>query len=306
VATLVEKAQPVPKATVATGGWSRAATPGRWWRLGNWLRHDLASLFAILILAVVLAMALVPSLFTQLDPEQQHLRLRRESPSLAHPLGMDELGRDIFSRIVYGARYTLGAGLVAVGIGLIVGVPMGLIAGMKGGGADAVLMRTIDALLSFPYFLIAVMLAAALGPGLVSAVLAVGMTMVPSFARVVRGSVLSMKHSEYVLSAEALGCSSGRLLRFHILPNVMAPLIVLGTLNMASGVLAVAGLGFLGLGLQPPTPEWGVMLNNAKTALTVAPHVMIFPGLALVLLVTACNLLGDGLRELLDPRLRQE
>lgn len=302
----MEKAHPAPEAPpAATGVWARAAEADRRGRLWKWLRQDQASLFAIIILALVLAMALAPSLFSQIDPEQQFLRLRREPPSLAHPLGMDELGRDIFSRIVHGARYTLGAGMVAVGIGLIVGVPMGLFAGIKGGSADAVLMRTIDALLSFPYFLIAVMLAAAIGPGLASAVIAVGMTMVPSFARVVRGSVLSMKHNEYVLSAEALGCSSSRLLRFHILPNIMAPLIVLGTLNMASGVLAVAGLGFLGLGLQPPTPEWGVMLNNAKTALTVAPHVMIFPGLALVLLVTACNLLGDGLRELLDPRLRQ-
>lgn len=303
----MEKAHSTSKApTTASGVWSHAAEPGRGWRLVTWLRHDRASLFAIVILVLVLAMALAPTLFTRVDPEQQFLRLRREPPSFAHPLGMDELGRDIFSRVVHGARYTLGAGLVAVGIGLVVGVPMGLFAGMKGGSADAVLMRTIDALLSFPYFLIAVMLAAAIGPGLASAVIAVGMTMVPSFARVVRGSVLGMKHSEYMLSAEALGCSSGRLLRFHILPNIMAPLTVLGTLNMASGVLAVAGLGFLGLGLQPPTPEWGVMLNNAKTALTVAPHVMIFPGLALVLLVTACNLLGDGLRELLDPRLRQE
>ena len=159
-------------------------------------------------------------------------------------------------------------------------------------------------MLSFPYFLIAVMLVAVFGAGFFSAVVAVGVTMIPSFARVVRGSVLGMRHSDYVVSAESIGCSVARILWRHVLPNTLAPLIVFGNAQSATGILAVAGLGFLGLGLQPPTPEWGLMLSDSKTALTIAPHMMIFPGVAIMLLVTSCNLLGDGLRELFDPRMR--
>lgn len=269
------------------------------------LQHDMAALIAIVILMLFVLMAFFPDIFTQHDPTSQFLQLRYQPPNTDHLLGTDELGRDIFSRIVHGTRYTLGAGSFAVVIGFTVGVPIGLVAGYVGGFTDSVLMRTIDAILSFPYFLTAVVLAAILGPGLHSAVPAAGLAMIPSFARVTRGSVLNMKSHEYITAAQSIGCSTPRIILVYILPNVSMPIIVLATLNMSTAILAIAGLGFLGLGLQPPTPEWGLMLNSAKAALTVAPHAAIFPGIALSLLVTACNLLGDILQELLDPRLRR-
>jgi ABC-type dipeptide/oligopeptide/nickel transport system permease subunit len=223
---------------------------------------------------------------------------------MEHPFGMDELGRDLLSRIIYGARYTLGTATVAVLLSLLVGVPIGLFAGYRGGLTDMLLMRTIDALLSFPYFLVGIMLAAVLGGSLVTAVLAMGLTLIPNFARVTRGCVLGMRHNDYVLSAEAIGCKVPRILWRYVLPNVLAPLAVVATLNMATAILGVSALGFLGLGLQPPTSEWGLMLSNAKNALQVAPHTMVFPGLAIVLTVTATNLFGDYLRELIDPTMK--
>jgi len=221
-------------------------------------------------------------------------------------MGTDDLGRCLLSRIIYGARVSLQLGVIVVGIITVIGVTLGLISGYYGGIVDEIIMRLVDVVLAFPGIILALAVAGALGPGLFNVMLALAMVGWTGLARVVRGSVLSVKQKEFVESARALGCSDLHIMTRHILPNVMAPVIVLATLDMAFIILAAAGLSFLGLGAQPPTPEWGSMLNNGRAFMRTAPHLTTFPGLAIMVAVLAFNFLGDGLRDVLDPRQQRE
>jgi peptide/nickel transport system permease protein len=225
-------------------------------------------------------------------------------PNREFLLGTDSLGRDVFSRIVYGSRVSLMTGTVAVTIALTVGTIIGLFAGYLGGMIDDVLMRGIDVLLAFPGLLLAIGVVAVLGPGLTNAMIAIGIARVPSFARVVRGVTLALRELDFVHASLAAGARTGRIMIRHILPNTLSSLIVLTTVNLGTALLAASSLSFLGLGAQPPTPEWGAMLSDGRLFLLVAPHVATFPGVAIALMVLGFNLLGDGLRDALDPRMK--
>jgi peptide/nickel transport system permease protein len=242
------------------------------------------------------------------DPLQQGLReglLLPEKPSREYWFGLDLLGRDMFSRIVYGARYSLLIGVVSVGVGLSIGLVLGAVAGYFGGVVDSVIMRCMDVMLAIPGLLFAIAIVAALEPGLWQVMVAVGIVNIPIFARLVRGSVLAQRESDYVTAARALGVRRQTILGSHILPNSVSPLIVQGTLALATAIIDVAALGFLGLGPQDPsTPEWGTMLTDVNEYLAAAPYLAIIPGLAIVISVLGFNLIGDGLREALDPKLR--
>ncbi|MCK4257663.1 MAG: ABC transporter permease [Halanaerobiales bacterium] len=257
------------------------------------------AIIALIIIAAVFAPFIAPH-----DPIKQNILQRYKTPSAKYLLGTDELGRDILSRLIYGARYSLLIGVITISLALVFGVTLGVIAGYFGGLADLLIMRAIDILLAFPYILLAIVIVAILGPNLQNAMIAISIVNIPQFARIIRSSVLSIKESEYVQAAKALGATEFRIIMRHLLPNSMGPLIVQSTLSIASAILSAAGLSFLGLGAQPPTPEWGAMLSDARSALQLAPWVVTFPGLAIMLNVLGFNLLGDGLRDALDPKLK--
>jgi peptide/nickel transport system permease protein len=226
-------------------------------------------------------------------------------PSLEHPMGTDDLGRDLLSLIMFGARISVTIGFFSVGIAIIVGVFLGAIAGYFGGGLDNLIMRLMDIMLALPSILLALVIVVIIGPGLMNAMIAVGVVSIPTYARIARASVISETPREYVQASRALGASSFRLLAQHVLPNALSPIIVAASLGIATAILDAAGLGFLGLGAQPPTPEWGLMLSRNKQHLFTSPWMVIFPGVSIMLLVLGFNLLGDGLRDALDPRLSQ-
>jgi peptide/nickel transport system permease protein len=253
-------------------------------------------------LGIILASIFAPVVATH-DPQDQTNPLLL-NPGAEHWMGTDELGRDIYSRIVYGGRTSLTVGLIAVSIALIVGTTVGLVSGFAGGLVEAVMMRFIDALMAFPSILLAIFIIALLGSGLVNMMIAIGISAIPWYARTARGSTLSVKESMYAEAARAIGAPSWRIVAFHILPNIFAPILILGTLGTATAILAVAGLSFLGLGAHPPTPEWGAMLSGARNYIGVSTWYSVFPGLAILVSVLSINLIGDALRDLLDPRLR--
>src|SRR5438552_151243 len=252
---------------------------------------------AFFILLAVFAPAVSPY-----DPLQTSWSAIRKAPSAAHLFGTDEIGRDVLSRVVWGARASLLAGLVSVCISLSLGVPIGLVAGYVGGWVDALISRITDAMLACPFLILAIALAAFLGPSLTNAMIAIGISATPVFIRLTRAQVLSIKVEDYVEAARAIGNSHLRIALRHILPNVVAPLIVQATLAIAAAVIAEASLSFLGLGQQPPAPSWGSMLNTARNYVDQAPWMAVWPGLSIFLLVLSFNLLGDGLRDALDPR----
>nr|WP_239544470.1 nickel transporter permease [Virgibacillus halotolerans] len=254
----------------------------------------------ILIITAILAPVIAPY-----SPTDQSIIDRYQSPSGTHWLGTDELGRDIFSRIIYGTRISIQIGLITVGISMVIGVLLGGIAGYFGKWADQIIMRLIDILMAFPSILLAIALVAVLGPSLQNAMIAVGIVGIPQFARIVRSAVLSVKETEYIEAARAIGAKHKRIFLQHVLPNSLAPIIVQATLGIGTAILDAAGLSFLGLGAQPPTPEWGAMLSDGRSALQTAPWVVAFPGIAIFLVVLGFNLFGDGLRDALDPRLKE-
>lgn len=260
--------------------------------------------FGILVLLGVVFLAVFAPYITDYQPDAMDIPKRFMPPSREHLFGTDEFGRDLFTRIVYGSRYTLQIGFISVTIALITGSLIGLVSGYFGGWVDIVLMRFIDLMLAFPGMIIALGVVAILGPSLQNSMIAVGIGSMPSYARVVRASVLSVKEKEFVESARAGGLSNMRILFRHVLPNVLSPLIVLATLGLPGAILSAAGLSFLGLGAQPPTPEWGSILNSGRAFLRQAPWVTTFPGLAIMFVVLAFNLLGNELRDVLDPRLK--
>ncbi len=268
------------------------------------LRRNKAALFgSILILIYLITALLAPTLFPG-NPSAPNLMKSLERPSMEHPLGTDELGRSILGRIIYGSRVSLLIAIGVVFVGLLVGVPLGLISGYYGGKVDFGIQRVTDTLLAFPGFLLALALVAVLGVGLKNTIISVGISMVPIYIRLVRGCTLSVKEQTYVEAARAMGTRDVTILIRHILPNIMAPITIQTSLGMGTAILFAAGLGFLGVGVQPPTPEWGTMLSSGRAYLFNAPHVATFPGIAIFFAVLGFNLSGDGLRDILDPRFK--
>ncbi len=270
-----------------------------------WLRfrkNRLALIGLVLVLLLVLTATLAPWLALH-DPTRQSLIEKRARPGAKYLLGADEFGRDILSRVIYGSRVALLVGVVSVLIALAGGLVLGTAAGFTGGWLDTVVMRVVEILLAFPYLLLALAIVAMLGPGVLNTTLAVGIWGVPAVTRMVRGSVLALRETEYVGAARALGAPAPAVLRRHVLPNVLPGLVVYATLFMANAILLEAALSFLGLGVQPPTASWGLMVSTGRDVLLVAPHVATVPGLAIMVAVLGFNLVGDGLRDALDPRL---
>jgi peptide/nickel transport system permease protein len=287
----------VPKARAVgrgTGPWSRA--------LRRLLRQRLPLVSAGFLIAVVAIAVGVPLVVT-IDPYQQNLRDALVPPSAGHLLGTDQFGRDVLLRLVDGARVSLSVGLIAVSIAVVFGGLIGLLSGYFGGRIDGVLMRLIDVKLAFPGILAALVIVTVLGGGLDKAMIAVGIGALPRYARVVRASVLSAKHELFVEAAHSIGASHARIMFGHVVPQVLGPVITLATLGLATAILATASLSFLGLGAQPPTAEWGLMLSESRRYLRVAWWLAVFPGLSIMLTVLAINVLGDGVRDALDPRL---
>lgn len=275
-----------------------------WKNFYSKLRKNKAAMVGGLLIIFFIIVAIVGPFLTPYEPDAQIITNKLAPPSADHWFGTDHLGRDIFSRIVHGMKITLYIGFASVVLGATVGVLVGIISGYYGGTVDSIIMRLMDVLLAFPSILLALAIVSVLGASLNNVIIAVAIFSVPVFARIVRGSTLAVKNLEYVDAVKALGATDRRIIFKHILPNVTSPIIVQATLNIATSVLAASGLSFLGLGAQPPMPEWGAMLSDGRDYLFHAPHVSLFPGLAIVLVVIAFNILGDGLRDALDPKMR--
>ena len=268
-------------------------------------RQSRSAVVGLVLVSTFILVALLAPLLAPYDPTAFTLGQQLRPPSAANPLGTDELGRDILSRVLMGSRITLLITLGAVLVSLLVGTTFGIVAGYRGGWWDTLIMRLMDVLLAMPGFLLAIAIIAALGAGTLNVVIAVGIFSIPAFARVARGSTLSVKQQDYVLAARALGGSDGTIMWQHVLPNVAPPLVVQTTLRLATAILTASGLSFLGLGPQPPTPEWGAMLSTGRNFITSSPQLATIPGLAILLVAMGFNLLGDGLRDALDPRLKR-
>jgi peptide/nickel transport system permease protein len=282
-----------------------SASPERRHRtLGRLWRSRLA-LIGLAIVGLTVLVGLVAPLFVTADPVAMDFTALLKGPSRAHPLGTDQFGRDVLARLVWGARLSVGIGAVAVALALVVGVPIGALSGYAGGAIDNVLMRCMDALLAFPALLLALGLVAIMGPGSTSTTLAIGIVYTPGVARLTRGVVLAERPQEYVQAAHALGQRDRWVLIRHIMPNCVSALLVQASVNFANAMVIEAGLSFLGIGTPPPTPSWGLMLNEARAYMSSAAHVAIAPGVAISLAVLGWNLLGDGLRDALDPRLTE-
>lgn len=266
-----------------------------------YMRHS-GIVFGISVAAVLVVAAAAAPVLAPQSPVRQALRETLRGPSAVHPFGQDRLGRDVLSRVLYGARVSLWVGVLAVGISLGVGLAVGAIAGMRGGLVDEALMRLIDILQAFPGILLAIAFSAILGPSLVNVIIALSIIGWTGYARMARGQILLVRELEFVAAARALGGNDLRLTAWHVLPNILAPILVEASFGMAGAIVAEASLSFLGLGTQPPSPSWGAMLNEARQYLLVAPHLTLFPGLAIMTVVLGLNLLGDGLRDRLDPR----
>jgi peptide/nickel transport system permease protein len=273
------------------------------WVIGRILRIRLAPA-SLAIIAVAVLLALLAPFLAPYDPTHTDLNAVLHAPTAAHLFGTDDLGRDVLSRIIFGSRASLSAGIVSAGIGLLLGTVLGVISGYFLGLADLVIMRAMDALLAFPGLILALAITAALGPSLINAMIAIGIVSIPHFARLGRGQVLTLRDVDYVVSARSVGAGDARILVSHIGPNMLTPIIVQSSLSVAFAILTEASLSFLGLGVQPPTPSWGFMLNQGRDYIGQAPWLAIFPGGSIFLVVMAFNLLGDAVRDALDPRLR--
>lgn len=280
---------------------------GQWAEVWRRLKQNKMAMVGLGILIVLIFFAVFANQIADYDDMaiKQNSAKRMASPDKDNWLGTDHLGRDIFARIVHGSRVSLMVGIVAVGFAIAIGGTLGAIAGFYGGTVDNIIMRIMDVFLAIPSILLAIAIVAALGGNLFNLMIAVGISSIPQYARIVRASVLSVKDEEYIDSARAIGASDFRIITKHIIPNSLAPVIVQGTLGVASAILSTSGLAFIGLGIPKPQPEWGAMLSGGRQYLRQAPHITTFPGLAIMITILALNLLGDGLRDALDPRLKQ-
>ncbi len=271
--------------------------------LKQWKKNKIGAIGAVVVILLIF-IAIAAPLIAPYSPREMHTLRRMEGPSTDHIFGTDRFGRDEFSRIVFGARVSLQVGVIAVSIGVLSGLVLGLIAGYYGRFLDSIIMRFMDILFAFPSILLALVVIAVLGPSLTNTMIAIGITNMPVFTRIVRASVLSVREEEYVMAARALGLKDVRLLARHILPNILAPVIVQASLALSGAILTEAALSFLGLGIQPPTPSWGSMLSESRRYMELAPWTVIFPSLAIMVTVMSFNLFGDGLRDILDPKIK--
>jgi len=280
--------------------------------IGNRLRRSWYSfkkrkvaVIGLIITIAFILLGIFANILAPYDPMAISLSERLQGPSRNHLLGTDEMGRDVLSRLLYGVRISIRVGVTVVGLAMLLGVPLGIISGYFGGVADNVLMRFLDILMAFPGVILSICIVAILGPSLENAMIAIAIYATPNFARLARAETLSIKYNEYIEAAKAVGSSNIRTMYSQILPNVVTSLIVLGTLSSGNAILTTSSLGFLGLGAQPPTPEWGAMLSAGRKYILMAPHITIFPGLAILLFVLGLNLFGDGIRDMLDPKLKE-
>lgn len=271
------------------------------------MRNKLAIVGMVIIGFMVFVAVFAPVLAKQPPNEngifKTYLRETKLPPSPEHPMGTDDLGRDMLSLIIYGSRISIRIGFFSVGFAIFIGVILGAVSGYFGGAIDNIIMRLMDIMLAFPSILLALVVVAVIGPGLLNAMIAVGIVSIPTYARITRASVIAESSNEYIQASKALGANAFRLLVLHVLPNALSPIIVAASLGIATAILDAAGLGFLGLGAQPPTPEWGLLLSRNKSHIFTSPWMVIFPGVSIMFLVLGFNLLGDGLRDALDPRL---
>lgn len=271
-------------------------------RMWEALIQNKAAVVGMVVILILIFIAVFGKVIMPYDPNYGDMSINKQTPSASHWFGTDEQGRDIFSRIIAGTSVSLSVGVKAVVFGLVFGILFGAIAGYKGGKIDTFIMRLMDIMISIPDILLAITLMAALGRGIDKAVIAIGLVSIPEYARIVRGSIMSIKDSEYVQAAKVIGNNDFTIIFKHILPNVLSPIIVRATLGISTAILNIAALGFLGLGVQPPNAEWGDMLGRARSFIFEAPYMLIFPGIAITLTVLAFNLLGDGLRDAFDPK----
>jgi peptide/nickel transport system permease protein len=270
------------------------------WRL---IRRNKLAFAGLVIVGVLVVLAVIGPTIAPYDPTDLNVKIRTQGPSLAHPFGTDDRGRDVLSRVLYGARVSLKVGVIAVGISATVGTFLGAVSGYFGGWLDEVIMRLTDIMFAFPGILLAIAIMAVLGPSVTNAMIALGVVYTPIFARITRGSVLAVREDVFVEAARSIGAPASRIIARHIMPSVLAPVIVETTLSLAFAILAEAALSFLGLGTPPPAPSWGRMLSEGREFIQDAPWMGFFPGLAIILAVMGFNFLGDGLRDALDPRL---
>ncbi len=276
----------------------------QWLEMWRSLRANRAALVSLIFIVFLVLVAILGPYLTPYNPIETDMSSALQTPSAQHWFGTDQLGMDIFSRVIAGTRVSLTVGLLAVSIALTTGIILGAIAGYAGGWVDTVIMRVMDMMLAIPSILLAITLMAALGKGIDKAVIAIGLVSIPEYARIVRGNILSIKENDYIAAAHVVGLSDARIIFRHVLPNALSVIIVRATLGISSAILDTAALGFLGLGVQPPQPEWGDMLGRARGFIFQAPHTLLYPGMAITATVLAFNLLGDGLRDALDPRAR--
>ncbi|MCX3067577.1 ABC transporter permease [Cetobacterium somerae] len=279
----------------------------QWAELWKNLKRNKMALLGLVIIVIIVLLAIFADQIANYDQVviKQNLRMRLKPPSAQHWLGTDEFGRDIFARLVHGARVSLKVGILAVGIAIAIGGFLGAVAGYYGGKLDNIIMRIMDIFLAVPSILLAIAIVSALGPNLLNLMIAVSISSIPRYARIVRASVLSIRDQEFIEAARAIGANDARIICRHIIPNSLAPVIVQGTLGVAGAILSTAGLSFIGLGIQPPAPEWGSMLSGGRQYLRYAWWVTTFPGVSIMITILSLNLLGDGLRDALDPRLKQ-
>ena len=273
-------------------------------KIKAFMKNKLAVTGAILLMVMIL-LAVASPIIAPYGFDEQNYEVARQTPSFDHLAGTDELGRDIFSRILYGGRVSLTIGIISVGIGLFCGGSLGVLAAYYGGIAETVIMRIVDVLMAIPSIILSISVCAALGSGIVNTMIAVGISSIPTYARVFRSSVISEKSKEYIEAAKAVGAGNVRIILKHILPNSIAPVIVQASLGVAQAITTAASLSFIGLGIQPPNPEWGALLSSGRQYIRDFPHMVVYPGIAIMLTVLALNLIGDGLRDALDPRLKR-
>jgi len=296
---VVEKAMVTPK--------KKNKKRSQWAEVWRRLKKNKMAMLGLIILTILVLTAAFADFIADYDEVVVNMDLpnKLKAPSAEHWFGTDEFGRDILARMIWGARVSLTVGMLAVGVAIIIGGTLGAIAGYYGGKLDNIIMRVMDIFLAIPSILLAIAIVSALDPSLMNLMIAIGISSVPKYARIVRASVLSIRDQEFIEAAKAIGAKDIRIILKHIIPNALAPVIVQGTLGVASAILSTAGLSFIGLGIQPPAPEWGAMLATGRPYLRYAWHVTTFPGLAIMITILALNLVGDGLRDALDPRLKQ-